>query len=258
MSYNKNCAKERNFLLSEGYMAEKIRLQKYMAECGIASRRTCEIIIADGRVTVNGKQISELGTKVDPDYDTVCVDGKKIKKSIKKYYIMLNKPTGYITTANDQFGRKTVLDLVSADISDRLYPVGRLDYDTEGLLFLTNDGDFAQKLTHPSKETEKTYIATVEGTVLEKDARVLSKGVIIDGKKTAPAKVSLSHKPNNTTEITITIHEGRNRQVRKMCSAIGHEVIHLKRVAVGDIILGNLPKGKWRHLNPVEINKLLK
>lgn len=238
-------------------MSEKIRLQKFMAECGVASRRACEAIILDGRVTVNKKPALELGTKVDPDYDEVCVDGKLIRKSNKKYYIMLNKPSGYITSASDQFSRKTVLDLV-ADISERLYPVGRLDYDTEGLLFLTNDGDFAQKLTHPSKKTEKTYVALVAGTVSEQKARLLSKGVIIDDKKTAPAKVSLSHNPDKTTEITITIHEGRNRQVRKMCSAIGHEVIYLKRVAVGDIILGNLPRGKWRHLNPVEINKLFK
>lgn len=239
-------------------MGEKIRLQKFMAECGVASRRASEVIIEEGRVTVNGEKTTELGTKVDPDFDTVCVDGTAIRQEKKKYYIMLHKPQGYITSASDQFGRKTVLDLVSRDISERLYPVGRLDYDTEGLLFLTNDGDFAQKLTHPSKETEKTYVAVVGGTVLLRDAQKLERGVVIDGKKTAPAKVSLSHKPDNTTEITITIHEGRNRQVRKMCSAIGFEVLYLKRIAVGDIILGNLPLGKWRHLNPVEINKLLK
>ncbi|MBE7027846.1 MAG: rRNA pseudouridine synthase [Ruminococcaceae bacterium] len=239
-------------------MSEKIRLQKYMAECGVASRRACETIITEGRVTVNGLKTQELGTKIDPDYDEVCVDGNLIKKSNKKYYIMLNKPSGYITSASDQFGRKTVLDLISNDISERLYPVGRLDYDTEGLLLLTNDGDFAHKLTHPSKGTDKTYIAVVSGTVSKREAGILSKGVLIDGKKTAPAKVSLSHRPDNTTEITITIHEGRNRQIRKMCSAISHEVLYLKRVAIGDIFLGNLPMGKWRHLNPVEINKLLK
>ncbi len=239
-------------------MSDKIRLQKFMAECGVASRRACETIIAEGRVTLNGLTVSEPGAKVDPEFDEVFVDGKSIRRLSKKYYIMLNKPTGYITSTSDQFGRKTVLDLISDDISERLYPVGRLDYDTEGLLFLTNDGDFAQKLTHPSNEKRKTYVAIVSGIVSENESRLLSKGVVIDGKKTSPAKVSVRHKPDNTTEITITIHEGRNRQVRKMCSAVGHEVIHLKRIAVDDIILGNLPRGKWRHLNPVEINKLLK
>lgn len=239
-------------------MSEKIRLQKFMAECGIASRRACEMIITDGKVIVNGKTVTELGTKIDPDYDTVCVNGKNIKLVSKKYYIMLNKPSGYITSASDQFKRPTVLDLISSDIKERLYPVGRLDYDTEGLLLLTNDGDFAQKLTHPSNQKNKTYIAKVEGTVLDIKARRLEKGVLIDGKKTAPGKVSVKHKSDNTTELTITIHEGRNRQIRKMCSAIGHEVIHLKRVAIDDVILGNLPLGKWRHLNPVEINKLLR
>lgn len=239
-------------------MGEKIRLQKYMAECGVASRRACETIITDGRVTINDAKVCELGIKIDPDYDRICVDGAVIKKAKKKYYIMLNKPAGYITSANDQFGRKTVLDLIGSDISDRLYPVGRLDYNTEGLLLLTNDGDFAQRLTHPSNKKDKTYLAVVEGVVSESSAKQLSGGVMIEGRKTAPAKVSLVHMPDKTTEITITIHEGRNRQVRKMCSCIGHEVIHLKRIAVGDIILGNLPLGKWRHLNPVEINKLLK
>lgn len=238
-------------------MEKTVRLQKYMAECGVASRRACEAIITEGRVTVNGKKVTELGTKIDSDYDEILVDGKKIKMPKKKYYIMLNKPTGFITSASDQFGRETVLDLVS-DIKERLYPVGRLDYDTEGLLFLTNDGDFTQKLTHPSKQTEKTYQVIVEGFVTAEKSRLLSKGVVIDGKKTAPAKVKYEHKNDNTTRLTITIHEGRNRQVRKMCAAVGHEVISLKRVAVGDVILGNLPLGKWRHLNPVEINKLLK
>ncbi len=238
-------------------MAEKIRLQKYMAACGVASRRACEEIIAAGRVTVGGKNVCELGTSVDPDYDEVFVDGKKISLPNKKYYIMLNKPQGYITTSSDQFGRPTVLDLV-ADIKERLYPVGRLDYDTQGLLLLTNDGDFAQRLTHPKFEKSKTYRAVVRGFVSEQNSRLLAKGVIIDGKKTAPAKVKTAHKDDGTTQITLTIHEGRNRQVRKMCSSIGHEVISLKRIAIGDIILGNLPKGKWRHLNPVEINKLLK
>ncbi|MBR2500191.1 MAG: rRNA pseudouridine synthase [Clostridia bacterium] len=238
-------------------MAEKVRLQKFMATAGLASRRACEEIITAGRVLVNGKVIDELGFKVDPDYDEICVDGKKITLPDKKYYIMLNKPQGYITSASDQFGRATVLDLVS-DIKERLYPVGRLDYDTEGLLLLTNDGDFAQKLTHPKYEKSKTYVAVVKGAVTPQNARLLSKGVIIDGKKTSPAKVNTIYKNDGTTEVTLTIFEGRNRQVRKMCASIGHEVISLKRIAVGDIILGNLPKGKWRHLNPVEINKLLK
>lgn len=239
-------------------MSEKIRLQKFMSMCGVASRRASETFITDGRVSVNGKLRTELGTLVDPDYDEVFVDGKKITLVTKKYYIMLNKPTGYVTTANDQFGRPTVLDLVSRDISERLYPVGRLDYDSEGLLFLTNDGDFAQKLTHPSFSCKKTYSVLTKGIITQDELHALKRGIIIDGKKTYPAEAEMKHTNDGLTKLVITISEGRNRQVRKMCSAIGHAVISLRRIKVGDVSLGNLPLGKWRHLNPVEINKLMK
>lgn len=239
-------------------MSTEMRLQKYMADCGIASRRACEAIIESGRVNVNGKKITELGSRIDPNYDKVTVDGIPIEPVRKKYYIMLNKPVGYITSSHDQFGRKTVLDLISADIKDRLYPVGRLDYDSEGLLFLTNDGDFAQKLMHPSSVIDKSYQVTVHKEVLPETANILRCGVIIDGVMTAPAKIKIDAATNLETKMTIIIHEGRNRQIRKMCEAVGHEVISLKRIAVGDIALGNLPRGKWRHLNPAEINKLMK
>ena len=188
--------------------------------------------------------------------DVVFVDGKLIRQETKKYYIMLNKPTGYVTTAKDQFERKTVLDLVQ-DLDVRLYPVGRLDYDSEGLLFLSNDGDFTYHLTHPKSEVTKKYKVLVVGNVLIESVRLLRAGVEIDGKKTAPCRVEITGQKENSTELTFVISEGRNRQIRKMCEAVGHDVIKLKRVAIGNVMLGNLPKGKWRHLTEGELNLLM-
>ncbi len=233
---------------------EEMRLQKYLALCSVASRRASEDIILSGRVSVNGKTVTELGTKVS-DGDTVCVDGKEIIMDNKKVYIMLNKPAGCVTTVSDDRGRQTVMEYV-ADIPERIYPVGRLDYNTEGLIFLTNDGDLAYSLTHPKYEKIKVYEVLVKGIVLHGAVDRLMRGVYIDGKKTAPAEAEVIEHRRNTSLVRICIHEGRNRQIRKMCDAVGHSVIALRRVAVDGIELGNLEVGKWRHLTRTEVERL--
>ncbi|MBQ4527773.1 MAG: rRNA pseudouridine synthase [Clostridia bacterium] len=235
---------------------EEMRLQKYLAMAGVASRRASEQIITDGRVTVNGEKITELGTKVC-DGDEVCLDGMPVVLEEKKFYIMLNKPVGYVTTVSDEQGRPTVMDLLG-DVNARVYPVGRLDFNTEGLLLLTNDGDFTYKITHPKHKLDKTYEVWVTGNAKPNAIRMLETGVYIDGKKTAPAKADIIDASQNSAILSITIHEGRNRQVRKMCQAVGFKVMGLKRVSEGGLILGNLPIGKWRHLNPNEVKLILK
>lgn len=230
---------------------EEIRLQKYMADCGIASRRKCEEIILQGKVKVNGVKITELGTKVTEE-DEVSVNGEVIKKVFKKVYISMNKPVGYITSVSDEFDRPTVMNLVEDEIHTRVYPVGRLDFDTEGLLIMTNDGDLTFKLTHPKHTIYKTYVATLNDVPHPKDIERLKKGVVIDGKKTQQPKVNWLK--DNVVEISIS--EGRNRQVRKMFEAIGYEVVTLQRVAIGNLTLGNIPLGRWRHLSNAEINYL--
>lgn len=236
-------------------MAKPERLQKFIARCGIASRREAENIILSGRVAVNKKTVTELGTKVDEDNDKVFLDGERIYPEKKLYYIMLNKPKGYVTTVKDEFDRKTVLELVQ-DLDVRLYPVGRLDYDSEGLLLLTNDGDFAYRLTHPTQHVPKKYHAVVDGTADLEHVLKLRKGVEIDGYLTKPAKVEIADARERTTQLNITISEGKNRQIRRMCEAVGLPVIKLTRVNIGGISLGNLPKGKWRHLTEAEIKIL--
>lgn len=236
-------------------MAKPERLQKFMARCGVASRREAEIIILSGRVKVNKKTVTELGTKVDEDNDKVFLDGELIRPEKKLYYIMLNKPKGYVTTAKDEFGRKTVLELVN-DLDVRLYPVGRLDYDSEGLLLLTNDGDFAYKMTHPTQHIPKKYHAIVDGVADLGHVIKLRSGVLIDGYQTKPAKVEIADTRERTTQLNITISEGKNRQIRRMCETVGLPVIKLKRVSIGNVQLGNLPKGKWRHLTEAEVNLL--
>ena len=236
-------------------MAKPERLQKYMARCGVASRREAENIILDGRVKVNKKIVTELGVKVDEDNDKVFLDGELIKPEKKLYYIMLNKPKGYITTVKDEFERKTVLELVK-DIDARLYPVGRLDYDSEGLLLLTNDGDFAYKMTHPTQHIPKKYHAIVDGVADLGHVMKLRQGVEIDGYLTKPAKVEIADTKERTTLLKITVSEGKNRQIRRMCEAVGLPVIKLTRVSIGNVVLGNLPKGKWRHLTEAEVNLL--
>ncbi len=233
-------------------MAEQMRLQKYIALCGVASRRSAEELILAGRVTVNGEVINTLGSKVNPKIDRIMVDGKTIALQQKHVYIMLNKPRGYVTTAKDNFNRKTVLDLIPKELG-RLYPVGRLDYDSEGLLLLTNDGDFTYRLTHPSHEIKKSYLALVSGTPSNEALDTLRKGIILEGRKTAPAEVMLKKKDAEHSVLLVTIHEGRNRQVRNMCHAVGHDVLRLRRVAEGPLRLGDLASGSWRHLTQKEL-----
>lgn len=232
-----------------------MRLQKYIAECGIASRRSAEKIIESGRVYVNGELVDYMGCDIDPDRDVVELDGRIIKPETKKHYIILNKPKNYVTTVSDDLGRPTVMQLVE-DIDARIYPVGRLDFDTTGLLIMTNDGDFANKLTHPRNSVNKTYIARVDRLLTEGEVEKLCTGIEIDGVKTAPAKVENIKRPQKGFEVKITIHEGRNRQVRRMLEEVDVNVLALKRISVGSVTLGNLPEGKWRKLSDAEINKL--
>ena len=236
-------------------MENEMRLQKYLAQCNVASRRAAEKLITDGRISVNGAVVTELGTKVC-DGDVVEFDGIPVVQEKKKYYIMLNKPAGFVTTASDENGRSTVLDLVD-DISARVYPVGRLDINTEGLLLLSNDGDFTLRVTHPKHNLNKVYRAVVSGIPNHYELQKLERGVYIDGKKTASAKAELISADRTNALVELTIHEGRNRQVRKMFESIGYKVIYLQRVAIGNIVLGNLPLGKWRHLNPNEVKYLM-
>ena len=230
-----------------------MRLQKYMAQCGVASRRACEQLILEGRVTVNGITVNELGTKVE-DGDVVTFDGVTLKLPKSRVYIMLYKPDKVMSTASDPEGRTTVLDLV--DEKTRLYPVGRLDYHTEGLILLVNDGDAAYHLTHPKFEVEKEYLAVIHGEISREEVLKLQAGVIVDGEKTAPSKVRVTEITDHTTSLSVIIHEGRNRQVRKMFEAVNKKVIHLTRVRHGELTLSGLKKGQWRYLNQNEIEYL--
>ncbi len=235
---------------------KQIRLQKYLAEAGIASRRKCEELILDGKIEVNGKVVTELGTKVTEN-DKVKYNGKLISPVEEKIYILLNKPIGYVTTVKDQFGRDTVLDLVKVD--KRIVPVGRLDMYTSGALILTNDGEFVNKLTHPKNEVNKTYNVTISGKITQEDVNKLQKGVKIDDNYiTKPAKVKILKidEEKNISRIQITIHEGKNRQVRKMCNAIDKKVLALHRSKIGDIDVKDLKIGTWRYLTKKEINSL--
>lgn len=234
-----------------------VRLQKYLADAGVASRRASEKIIAEGRVSVNGEIVREMGVQVDENYDEITVDGERVKNTVKKEYIMLNKPVGFITTVSDDKGRPTVMELVS-DINARIYPVGRLDYDTEGLLLLTNDGDLTYRITHPKHDIKKTYVAEVTGDVSMDTILQLRRGVVIDGQKTSPAEVEVVGATQYGTKIEITIHEGRNRQVRKMFEALGCIVKKLRRTHEAGLTLGHLPLGKWRKLSESEVNMLKK
>ncbi len=238
---------------------ESIRLQKYMAECGVGSRRKCEEYISEGLVKVNGKTVIELGTRVNPENDIVEYNGKKIgNKEIKKVYILLNKPIGYVTTVKEQFDRPTVIDLVK-DINARVLPVGRLDMYTSGALILTNDGDFIYKVTHPKHEIEKTYIVTVIGKVTGEEIGRLKDGVKIEDYVSGKAKVKIIKydAEKNQTRMEIIIHEGKNREVRKMCEAIGKKVLALHRSKIGNISVKNLEIGKYRFLTTDEIGALL-
>ncbi len=234
------------------------RLQKILAQAGIASRRKCEDLIVAGKVEVNGEVVTTLGTKADPDQDIITVSGRPIRNE-KKVYLVMNKPKGVITSASDPEGRKIVSDYLR-DIKERVYPVGRLDYDTEGLLLLTNDGEFANLLTHPKHHVPKTYMATVKGVPHGTELDKLKQGIMLDDGMTSPADVE--YKDIDTTKneatISITIYEGRNRQVRRMFEAISHPVIKLKRISFGDLLLQNLKRGLFRHLTKNEIEDLIK
>ena len=235
---------------------EEIRLQKYLAEAGIASRRKCEEYITDGRIKVNGKIINELGTKVNPEKDEIYFDDKKIENKEELVYILLNKPIGYVTTAKDQFNRDTVMNLIK--IKERVVPVGRLDMYTSGALLLSNDGNFVYKITHPKHEINKTYTVTLKGIVTKEDVEKLEKGVDIGGYTTKPAKVKIlkTDIEKNISRLEITIHEGKNRQVRKMCEAIGKKVQALHRKKIGNISVKTLKIGQWRYLTKKEIQEL--
>lgn len=232
------------------------RLQKVMAVRGIASRRKCEEYIQAGKVRVNGQIITQLGYKVDPQKDFIEVDGNTIVQDEAKVYVLLNKPLKVITSVHDPRGRKTVIDLLT-NIHERIYPVGRLDYETEGLLLLTNDGDVAFRMTHPSYEIDKEYIATIKGVPSENSLELLRKGVILNDGLTAPANVSLvSKERNGDSNIKLIIHEGRNRQVRRMCEHIGHPVIHLQRSRIEFLTIDHLKVGQYRNLTTEEIERL--
>ena len=234
------------------------RLQKYLANNGIAARRKCEEYILSGRVKVNGQVVTKLGIKINSEKDIIEFDGKKVEKVEKHVYILLNKPIGYVTTVKDQFDRPTVLDLVK--IKEKILPVGRLDMYTSGALILTNDGEFINKITHPKNEVEKTYTATVKGIIKQEDVQKLENGVEIEDYISGKAKVKIlkTDEEKNFSRIQITIHEGKNREVRKMCEAIGKKVLALHRRKIANLDVKNLKIGQWRYLTDSEVSNLLK
>ena len=234
---------------------EQIRLQKYLAERGVTSRRAAEKMIAEGRVAVNGSVITTMGAKVDPKRDQVSVDGEQINSLPRPRYILLFKPSGYICSAHDERGRRTVLDLLQG-ITERVYPVGRLDYDTSGLLLLTNDGELTNKLLHPSHQVTKTYWADVEGVPDSQDLRRLRQGILLEDGITAPAQARIRRIKNGNASVELKIHEGRNRQVRRMMEAVGHPVRYLSRRELAFLNLDGLKVGQWRELNAKEITEL--
>lgn len=234
----------------------KIRLQKYLSEAGVASRRKAEEMIRSGAVKVNGA-VAQIGDSVDPKKDTVSVKGKKVIKQGEKRYILLNKPRGYVTTTDDDLGRKCVLELVK-DVKERIYPVGRLDRVSEGALIMTNDGAFANAMMHPSKHVPKTYRVTVRPEPTAEQVDILASGVELDGRLTAPADVYVISKEEGRAVLEIVLREGRNRQIRRMCESQNLEVARLRRIAVGPIKLGMLQTGQWRDLTPAEVESLFK
>lgn len=236
---------------------ELVRLQKFIANCGVCSRRKAEEQILQGKVKVNGKIVQELGTKINPNKDEIVYEGKVLKTPSKNVYILLNKPIGYVTTVKDQFGRQKVTDLIKG-VKENVLPVGRLDMYTSGALILTNDGDFIYEVTHPKHEIEKTYQVTVKGIVTKEDVKALENGVKIENYISGRAKVKILKidEENNKSRIEITIHEGKNREVRKMCMAIGKSVLALHRSKIENIDLKNLKIGEWRYLSLQEVDYL--
>lgn len=232
----------------------RIRLQKYMSENGIASRRKSEEMIEAGKVKVNGR-VATLGDKVDPIRDKIVVSGKRVVRNKTKMYVMLHKPRGFVTTMSDELGRKCVSELVE-DAGVRLFPVGRLDRNSEGLLLMTNDGAFSNMLTHPSRHVSKVYRVTVREKVTEEQLTKLTEGIMLDGTKTLPCDIHIIDKGENRTVLNVVLYEGRNRQIRRMCEAVGLTVIRLKRTEIAGVRLGMLPQGKWRELNEKEMQHL--
>lgn len=230
------------------------RLQKFMARCGVASRRKSEEYITLGRVMVNDNVITELGFKVDPEKDIVSFDSKIIKPEENKVYIALNKPTGYVSTVKDEHDRETILDLVK--VKERIYPIGRLDYDSSGLIILTNDGDIYNNVIHPRQAIDKVYRAILEGVPTKEEIFMFCSGLDIGDYKTSAANITIIISYYDSCEVEITIHEGKNRQIRRMCEVINHPVIALNRIKVGDIELGDLNEGSWRYLSDIEIKYL--
>jgi len=234
---------------------EKMRLQKYIALCGVASRRKAEELIDAGRVKVDGTVVTTQGVVINPS-NKVEVDNRVISPEKRKLYVMLNKPAGYVSTVKDQFGRPTVLDLLKG-IEERLYPIGRLDYETEGLLLLTNDGDLANKLSHPSHNIQKEYLVEIKGPMSQDIYEIFSKGISISGKMTKPAKVEHVGTVNHVTTCRVLLSEGRNRQIRRTFEKVDRTIVSLKRVAVGELVIGEMKVGKWRELNSKEVKYLL-
>jgi 23S rRNA pseudouridine2605 synthase len=240
------------------------RLSRFLAHAGIASRRHAEALISAGRVQVNGATITTQGTRIDPVHDRITVDGKAVQAATQRVYVLLNKPAGYLSTADDPEGRPTVLDLLPQEVlSLRVYPVGRLDIDTSGLLLLTNDGAFALHLAHPRYSTEKHYEALIQGYPTASTLNALRNGVVFTEDngahhESAPAQVRVLRRSGTDTWVSLTLHEGRKRQVRRMFAAVGHSVVRLARIGVGPLTLGNLPVGQWRYLTPAEVETLLK
>ncbi len=239
--------------MAEPELSGAVRLQKFLARAGVASRRSSEKMISAGRIAVNGAVVTELGTKVDPAYDEVLLDGAPIRLPESKHTIMLNKPAGCLTTMSDPQGRPCVADLVPAAEFPGLYPIGRLDSDTTGLLLFSTDGELGHALLHPSHHVSKTYRARVKGVPSEKDLERLEEGVLLEDGMTAPAKASLVGAKKTDATIELTIHEGRKRQVKRMCEAIGHPVLELHRLSFGPLGLGSLAEGQWRELSPKEV-----
>ncbi|MGE5557373.1 MAG: pseudouridine synthase [Bacillota bacterium] len=235
----------------------KERLAKFLARAGVASRRKCEIIMAAGRVTVNGRTVVEPGAKADPAADEIKVDGAAVKAVEDNIYLMLNKPAGYVTTARDTHGRKTVMDLLPP-LPVRIYPVGRLDLDTEGLLLFTSDGRFAHLIMHPRHEINKVYEGLLEGVPAPTVLLELQRGIILDGQATSPAKIEILRVKTGKAMFKMEIHEGRKRQIRRMWAAMGFKVLRLKRTAVGPLEMGTLPLGRYRNLTPQEVESLQK
>ncbi|MFQ5722689.1 MAG: pseudouridine synthase [Candidatus Aminicenantales bacterium] len=232
-----------------------MRLNKFLSQAGISSRREADRLIAEGRVSVNGQQVENLGFKIDPERDVVEVDGRKVKKQEDKIYIMLNKPPGFIVSLRDSFGRPTIIDLLPP-FKKRLFPVGRLDYNSQGLLLLTNDGQLTFRLTHPRFKIKKVYLIRIKGELRPSQISRLEKGIILNGKKTAPARIRIINSTLRGLQLRIEIYEGRKREIRRMFEAIGCSVVYLQRIKFGPLALGNLKKGQWRYLTPREISLL--